>query len=153
GALGAALFALVAARTWLVALPGLLYSTRGPLVGASYTDLHAVRPGLHVSAVAALAAAAMLVVASRRGPLVRGTLLAIGGFVAVSFVARSLVPGMVQRFVVVPTELTREAPSLRHHIELTRRAWGLDRVERRELSGAARIGLGDVRRNAATVEN
>jgi uncharacterized membrane protein (UPF0182 family) len=55
--------------------------------------------------------------------------------------------------VVDPTELTRETPFLAHHIELTRRAWGLDRVETRVLSGAATITLDDVRANAATIEN
>ena len=46
----AALFLLTALRLWLVDIPGLLYSTTGPLVGASYTDLHARLPALRVSA-------------------------------------------------------------------------------------------------------
>src|SRR2546425_1238002 len=37
----ALVFALVALRVYFVRLPGLLYSTTGPLVGASYADLHA----------------------------------------------------------------------------------------------------------------
>ena len=53
---------LTALRLWLVDIPGLLYSTTGPLVGASYTDLHARLPALRVSAVlAVLAAVAVLV--------------------------------------------------------------------------------------------
>ena len=49
-------------RLWLVEIPGLLYSTTGPLVGASYTDLHARLPALRVSAVlAVLAAVAVLI--------------------------------------------------------------------------------------------
>jgi len=36
----ALLFLLVALRVYFVRLPGLLYSTTGPLVGASYADLH-----------------------------------------------------------------------------------------------------------------
>jgi uncharacterized membrane protein (UPF0182 family) len=151
--LGAALFLLTAARLWLVGLPELLYSSRGPLVGASYTDLHAARPGLHVTAVAAVCAAVLLVVRARQGRAFAGAVAAVAGWALVSLVARGLLPGAVQRLVVVPTELTREEPSLRHHIDLTRRAWGLDRVERRELSGAAQIDLDAVRRNAATVEN
>ena len=39
----------------MVEIPNLLYSTTGPLVGASYTDLHASLPALRVSAVLALA--------------------------------------------------------------------------------------------------
>ncbi len=151
--LGAALFLLVAAGIWWVRLPGLLQSTIGPLTGASYSDLHALRPGLYVAAAAAVAGAALLVVFAWRGRAVRGAALAVVGFALVSLLVRGVVPAAVQRLVVEPTELTRETPSLRHHIELTRRAWGLDRVESRELSGAARITLADVRANATTIEN
>src|SRR3989449_115502 len=41
----ALLFVLVALRVYFVRLPGLLYSTTGPLVGASYADLHAQLTG------------------------------------------------------------------------------------------------------------
>ena len=51
----AAFFVLTALRLWLVDIPGLLYSTTGPLVGASYTDLHARLPALRVSAFVAAA--------------------------------------------------------------------------------------------------
>ena len=45
----ALLFLLTAVRLWLVELPELLYSTTGPLVGASYTDLHARLPALRLT--------------------------------------------------------------------------------------------------------
>ena len=151
--LGALLFGLTAAGIWLVHLPELLQSTTGPLVGASYTDLHASRPGLYVSGAAAVVGAVLLIAFAWRGRAVRGAILAVVGFALVSLLARGAVPAAVQRLVVEPTELTRETPSLRYHIELTRRAWGLDRVESREISGAARITLGDLRANATTVEN
>jgi uncharacterized membrane protein (UPF0182 family) len=59
----------------------------------------------------------------------------------------------MQRFVVAPTELTREAPQLRNHIRATRLAWGLDKVEVRALTGDASLTLANIRANAATVEN
>ncbi len=51
----AVLFLIAAAQLWIVDSANLLYSTTGPLVGASYTDLHATLPALRVSAVAAVA--------------------------------------------------------------------------------------------------
>ena len=54
----------------------------------------------------------------------------------------------MQKFVVAPTELTRETPYLRHHIAATRQAWGLDSVETRELGGEAELTLADIRANA-----
>ena len=58
GALVAFLFVLLALRLWIVGTSSLLYSTTGPLIGASYTDVNVGLPGLHVSAIAAIIAAA-----------------------------------------------------------------------------------------------
>ena len=58
----AAMFLLTAVRLWLVDIPGLLFSTTGPLIGASYTDLHARLPALRVSAVAAVLAAVAVMI-------------------------------------------------------------------------------------------
>src|SRR4029077_3366639 len=52
---------LTAIQIWLVRIPELMYSTTGPLVGASYTDLHANLPALHITAIAALIGAGLVV--------------------------------------------------------------------------------------------
>jgi len=153
GGLVALLFLLTALRTWFVAVPNLLYSTTGPLWGASYTDLHASLPALRVSAVAAVLAAIIVVVgASRRKlPLYAG--LSIAGYFVVSLVGRGIVPQVVQKLFVAPTELTRETPYLTNHIAATRHAWGLDSVEVRDLDGEADLTLADIQANDATIEN
>jgi uncharacterized membrane protein (UPF0182 family) len=149
----AALFLLTGFRLWLVEIPSLLYSTTGPLIGASYTDIHARLPALRVSAVLAVAAAVAVLIGGLRRQLAFYGLLAIGVYVAVAVVGRGLFPSAMQNFVVAPTELTREMPYLRHHIVATRHAWGLDSVETRELSGEADLSLADIRANAPTIEN
>jgi uncharacterized protein len=149
----AGLFVVTALRLWLVDAPGLLYSTTGPLVGASYTDLHATLPALRISAVVAVLAALLVLYGAMRRELGRYAVLAIGGYLAVAIVGRGLIPGFVQKFVVAPTELTRETPYLRYHILATRQAWGLDSVETRELTGENNLTLSDIRANAATIEN
>jgi uncharacterized protein len=149
----AAYFLITALRLWLVHVPNLLYSTTGPLVGASYSDLHAELPALRVSAVVAVLSAIAVLYGGFRRELGRYALLAIGGYVAVSVIGRGLFPGFMQKFVVAPTELTRESPYLRYHIAATRQAWGLDSVEVRELGGGTQLTLADVRANAPTIEN
>jgi uncharacterized protein len=149
----AILFLLTALRLWLVDIPGLLYSTTGPLVGASYTDLHASLPALRVSVVLAVLAAILVMVGGIRRQLGRYALLAIGGYLAVAFLGRGLFPLAMQKFLVAPTELTRETPYLRYHIAATRQAWGIDSVETRELDVEANLTLADIKANAATIEN
>src|SRR2546421_9860069 len=54
----ALLFVLVALQLYFVRFPGLLYSTTGPLVGASFADLHAELTGLRLGGLAAVAGGA-----------------------------------------------------------------------------------------------
>jgi len=149
----AVLFLLTGLRLWLVETPGLLYSTTGPLVGASYTDVHARLPALRVTAVLAVLAAGAVMIGAVRREVARYAVLAVGGYLGVAFVARVLFPEAMQKFVVAPTELTRETPYLRNHIVATRQAWGLDSVETRELGGGADLTLADIRANAPTIDN
>jgi uncharacterized membrane protein (UPF0182 family) len=149
----ATLFVLWALQLWFVDAATLLFSTTGPLVGASYTDLHASLPALRVSAIAALLAAAAVIEGGIRGRLGFNAVLALAGYFAIGLVGRGLTPGVMQKFVVAPTELTRESPYLERHIAATRRAWGIDSVEVRDLVGEADLTLASIRANAPTIDN
>jgi uncharacterized protein len=153
GGLLALLFVLLAIRSWIVDTSGLLFSTTGPLVGASYTDVHIALPGLYICAIAGLVAAAWVVFGIIREKLLWSALLATVFYVAVSVLARGVVPAAFQKLVVSANELTRERPYLTKHIEATRKAWGLDKVEGRDLSGEVQLAMADIKRNAATVDN
>src|SRR2546427_9800488 len=74
----ALLFVLVALRVYFVRLPGLLYSTTGPLVGARYADLHAQLAGLRLAGLAAVAGGALVLSGAHRAGLARATPLAVG---------------------------------------------------------------------------
>ena len=148
-----AVFLLTAVRLWFVDIPDLLYSTTGPLVGASYTDLHATLPMLQFSAVVAVLAAVGVFVGSTRGQLGRYTLGAVGGYLLVAVIGRGLFPTVMQKLIVAPTELTRETPYLRNHIAATRAAWGLDSVEIKDLGEAGQLTAADLRANAPTIDN
>src|SRR5439155_1289105 len=124
----ALLFLLAALRVYFVRLPGLLYSTTGPLVGASFADLHATLTGLRVAGLAALAGGALVLWGAKSQRLARNTLLALGLYFGVSLLGVALYPTIVQKLVVAPNELVKETPQLASHIAATRRAWGLDSV-------------------------
>jgi uncharacterized membrane protein (UPF0182 family) len=149
----AALMLLIAVQLWLVRSASLLYSTTGPLVGASYTDLKAHLPGLRLSALVAVAAAAVVLAGALRDRLPRYTLLAVGAHLVVAVLGRGVFPALMQKFVVTPTELTRETPYLANHIAATRRAWGLDSVEVRDLRGETPLTLADLKANTPTLDN
>jgi len=148
----ALLFVLVALRVYFVRLPGLLYSTTGPLVGASYADLHAQLTGLRLAGLAAVAGGA-LVLWGTRSHLARNSVLAVGLYFGVSLLGVALYPTIVQRLIVAPNELVKETPQLASHIAATRRAWGLDSVVTRDLSGEAGLTERDIRANRPTIDN
>jgi len=149
----ALLFGLVALRVYFVGLPGLLYSTTGPLVGASYADLHAQLTGLRLAGLAAVASGALVLWGAGSHRLARNTLLAVALYLGVSLLGVALYPAMVQKLIVAPNELVKETPQLASHIAATRRAWGLDSVVTRDLTGEARLTERDIRANRPTIDN
>jgi len=147
------LFVLTALRVYFVRLPGVLSSTTGPLVGASFADLHGTVIGLRIAGVAALAAAVLVLASARSHRLARNAVLGVVIYFGVSLLGVTVYPAIVQKFIVAPNELTKETPQLRYHIDATRRAWGLDSVQVRDLSGEARLTERDIRNNRPTIDN
>jgi uncharacterized membrane protein (UPF0182 family) len=152
-ALIALLFLLAALRVYFVRLPGLLYSTTGPLVGASFADLHATLIGLRIAGLAALASGALVLWGATSNRLARRTALAVAIYFGVSLLAVTIYPAVVQKLIVAPNELVKETPQLAYHIAATRRAWGLDSVIMRDLTGEARLTERDIRANRPTIDN
>src|SRR5467141_1335984 len=153
GLLIAAMFVLTALRIYFVRLPGTLYSTTGPLFGASFADLHGRLIGLRIAGVAAILGAGLVLAGLRSKRLGRNALLAVAIYFGVLLLGVVLYPTIVQKFVVAPNELSKETPQLRRHIDATRRAWGLDSVLVRDLSGEARLTERDIQANRATIDN
>jgi uncharacterized membrane protein (UPF0182 family) len=152
GILGALLFLLAAWGAWQDVY-GMLVSpaTQAVSFGVAYTDAHAGIPFLWLQFGVLLAGAGLALVYgfSRKGwPLA----LAVGSYFAV-LVVGGLYSAFIQRVVVTPNELEREQPYILNNIDATRKAYGLDRVEERQVSGDAELTAQDIASNAATIEN
>src|SRR6267143_2586709 len=129
------------------------FGVTGPLFGASFADLHGKLIGLRIAGVAAILGAGLVLAGLRGKRLGRNALLAVAIYFAVSLLGVVVYPAIVQKFVVAPNELSKETPQLRRHIDATRRAWGLDSVLVRDLSGEARLTERDIQANRATINN
>ena len=55
--------------------------------------------------------------------------------------------------MVEPNELAREAPYIRHNLDATRRAFGLDRIEEQTFAASDRLTAADIRANPLTIRN
>ena len=150
GFLVAVFFLLLAANAWL-RRPEYLLQPTTMFFGATYADVAARMPAaLLLTGVCLVGAAlaAMHALTSRNWPIP----VAIGIYVLVS-AGSEVYAGLVQRFVVTPNEQARESPFIQHNIDATRRAYALDSVEERELSGDVTLTREDIGRNGATLEN
>jgi uncharacterized membrane protein (UPF0182 family) len=130
----------------------LVFSPRGVVTGASYTDVHAQLPALRLLMLVAPVCAVLffLNLRSRDFTLpVAGTLL----LVLSSILIGGLVPAFVQRFQVTPQELQREEPYIQRNIDATRKAFALEGVQTSDFPAAEDLTPAVVRANAATVDN
>jgi uncharacterized membrane protein (UPF0182 family) len=149
----ASIIALRAVRLLLVDVPSLLLARRPVVFGATYTDLHLRLPLMRVLAVVMLLAAAYLIWQARQRQILRGLAVAVLTIIVGSVGLGGLIPTAYQRLVVQPNELARETPQIRHHLAATRTAWGIDSVERRDLTPDRPLTMRDIQANAATIRN
>ena len=149
----AALLFVQAIRVAFVQAPSLLFGTHGPLQGASLTDVTIVLPSLYMLSALLAIGCGVVLWGARRGVVVRTAGGVILGYIVLSVVFTGVIPSIYQRLVVQPNELAREAPQIAHHIAATRKAWGLDKVERRELDGAQVLTARDLEANRSTIDN
>lgn len=149
-ALLAGIFIVIAFRYYLD-LPGLLTSNSGTVTGAGYTDINATLPILWAQIGAALLVAVMAVASIFLAHL---RLVFLGGllFVLVT-VAGIIYPALVQRFSVAPNELQKESPYLAYSIAATRKAYNLENVEERDLTGEATLTAQDIQSNRRTINS
>jgi uncharacterized membrane protein (UPF0182 family) len=146
----AAFLLLLAWGAWLQRTEYLVQSS-GLLHGASYADVYGRMPAALVQVAVAVIGAGLAVMhafGSRNWPIPA----AIGLYALVS-IAGGGYSNMLQRFSVTPNEQVRETPFIEHNIAATRRAFALDGVEERAVSGDALLTREDISRNAATLEN
>jgi hypothetical protein len=65
----------------------------------------------------------------------------------------NVVSWYVGNFVVKPNELDRETPYIAHNIEMTRKAFGLDRFAQREFPAETNVEAADPANNQVTLKN
>jgi uncharacterized membrane protein (UPF0182 family) len=149
-ALAAALLLVLAFGAYLD-VPRLLTTPGGIVHGVSNVDVAIRIPALRVLMIAAFAGAGLALyqmIAASWWPIITAAALYI-----VVTVAGSVGAAAMQRFIIAPNEQVRETPFIEHNIRATRRAFALDEVEERELSGDALLTRTDIEANDATLGN
>ncbi len=148
----ALLFILTSFKIYAVKIPSLLYSSGGSFTGASFTDIHAVLPFLKILIFVALAAAVLVIINIFKSNN-RLAVLAFSFYIIIFVLGGWIYPLILQKFVVLPNELVKETPYIEYNITATQKAFTLDKVLERDLTGETTLTIADINNNRSTVKN
>ncbi len=145
-------FLVLWASGYLLDLFGLLYSPRGVVFGATYTDMNASYWALIAQFVLMLITALTVFWQYFRFSL-RPVLITGGLWLAATFILGGVYPGLLQRYAVQPNEIERERPYINNNIEFTRLAFELDAIETRPFDQVSALSEEDLEVNEDVVQN
>jgi uncharacterized protein len=120
--------------------------------GVTYTDAHVMLTGLLIVCVGLILGAALAAVAAVSAPRLRQLVAAVIP-AAACYLALQIIAWYVGNFIVKPNELVRERPFISYNIDLTRQAFGLDRVAQREFPAETTVEATDAANNQVTLQN
>jgi len=131
---------------------GLLYSTQGPAFGASYTDVHIKVLAYKVLIVVSLGFALVLFLNAFK---FRTKLIWLSGaiWIGAVLVFATLLPILIQKFVVKPNELAKESPYIAFNIDYTRNAYNLNRIKEVNFEVNDKLSAEDIKKHDVTIQN
>ncbi|MCL4473638.1 MAG: UPF0182 family protein [Actinobacteria bacterium] len=130
----------------------LMFSPRGVVFGASYTDVHAQLPVYKFLAVVALIAGILFFI----NIYFRGwtlPVLAIGIIVLTAIFAGKIYPFIVQQYQVSPNELDKESQYIQYNIDFTRMAFNLEPIQDQAFAAVDNLTPADIQANTPTTNN
>jgi len=144
--------AVLAAMSYWIGLWELVFSPRGAVFGAAYTDMTVQVPAQWILLFATLLLGALVVVALVQRRL-RWAAYGVGLWVVLGIVVGQAVPGLVQRLLVEPNELQLETPYIEHNIAATREAFGLTRIVEQDYAAQAMPSAAGIASSELTIRN
>ncbi|MFO7814283.1 MAG: UPF0182 family protein [Halanaerobiales bacterium] len=147
-----AVFLLLKAWDYRLAMYELLYSSRGVAFGASYTDINANLLGLRILFFIAIVVAIGLIISLFRKNY---KILAwgLGIWIVTSLIFGGIYPSFVQRFQVEPNEIEREREFIKYNIEMTTEAYGLSNITKKDFEPEDNLTLDDLEENNEIISN
>ncbi len=146
-----ALFFITMAVSAYLSLFKLLVGQNGQVYGAVFTDVHVMVPILWAS-VSVIIVASLAALYWGKSGKIKFLFGAVVLYFLVGF-ASSVIPSVFQKLIVAPNELVKETPFIKYNIEATRTAYGLNKVEEREIGGDKPLTARDITNNNLTMKN
>jgi len=129
-----------------------LFEDHTIFAGVTYTEAHVTLTGMLVVSVALVAGAAIALVNAVAAPRARWLAASVVP-AAICYAIVAVIGWYVGNFVVKPNELVRESPYIAHNIEMTRRAYALDRIVQRPFPAETSVEAADAANNQTSLRN
>ena len=120
--------------------------------GVTYTDAHVTLTGMLIVCVALILGAAVALLNVFSAPRLRWLAAAVAPAL-VCYIAVQILGWYITTFIVKPNELVRERPYISYNIDLTRQAYGLNRVSQREFPAETTVEAAEPANNQPTLQN
>jgi uncharacterized membrane protein (UPF0182 family) len=147
----AGLLLTIAARVYLGRFER-LFQDDTVFAGVTYTDAHITLTGALIVAFALVAGAVAAAINAVTAPRLRWLIAAVVPAIVCYGIA-GVIGWYVNSFIVKPNQLVRERPFITHNIEMTRRAYALDRIEQHPFPADLGIEALDAANNQETIQN
>ncbi|HAU31564.1 MAG TPA: UPF0182 family protein [Desulfotomaculum sp.] len=130
----------------------LLNSAQGVVYGPGYTDIHANLLAYKVMFfLAALTGIIVLInIFMRRFRMI---VYAIGFMIAAAIILNGIYPALVQKLVVLPSEMEKEKPYIENSIKYTRIAYNIEAIDKKLFPAGKTLSVADVKDNQDTIKN
>lgn len=150
GIAGLLIFLIIAINYYLRTYD-LLYSIRGRVTGASYTDVHVTLWQYRVMAIGAILSGIAFIIGILRKNM-KTILIGPVLLIAITLIG-SVTGAIVEKYIVEPDQISKELPYLTHNIEFTQKAYGLDNVIEEDFLVEQNLTKEDILKNEETIKN
>ncbi len=141
------------ANHFVLARYQLLYSQRGVVYGAGFTDVRVHLPIDNLWIIGSCALGVYLLLLANRPAWELKNWRWVLGVILLLIGSSLALPTIMQRSIVQPNELAQEKPYIQRSIAFTRQAFELDRIETKTFDPTGQLTAQDIANNDQTIKN
>lgn len=150
-AIVSALILLSLSLGYLIKSWNIVYSPRGVVFGAGYTDTHVTLNFYRIISVVSILAAIVIftsVLRSKVKPIIVSIVI-----IVLLIIGEGVTSAIVENFIVKSNQISLEQPYISNNINFTRKAFNVDNVEEKEFPVKNDLTTEDIKANKDTIDN
>ncbi len=145
------IFFVILGFGYIIRAYDLLYSSRGIVYGAGYTDIKVTLLKYRVIMILAFISAIIFLIGMRRKKL--RLALSVPALMIVVGILGNLIAAGIQSYIVSPDEISKEEKYISYNVKHTQKAYGLENVEEKDFPANEDLTREDIDANQEIINN